>query len=194
MLGTRLVGGLSASVAFTWSARAARKQTVSEREAMVFRWFNEAPDRLEAPAWTVMQAGSLAAVFAAAEVTHRRRGPSGALTVLVVGTVVWAGIKLIKPAVGRGRPARHLDDVVVRGHPQNGLGFPSGHAAVSTALALIATRPGRRRVLALAAAAAVGCGRMYVGAHLPLDVGGGFAAGVLAGSVTNGLTSRRTDR
>lgn len=62
-----------------------------------------------------------------------------------------------------------------------GLGYLSGHAAVSTALVL-ATLPhlGRRaRWLALAAAPTVGLSRIFVGAHLPLDVVGGASLGVL---------------
>jgi membrane-associated phospholipid phosphatase len=46
---------------------------------------------------------------------------------------------------------------------------------------LATTRSRRSRALALASAAAVGCARMYSGAHLPLDVVGGLAAGGLAG-------------
>jgi len=155
----------------------------------VFRWFNAGPDAIAAPVWAVTQAGSLGSVFAASGILHSRGRSKQALTVLGVGSGVWLGMKLIKPLVGRGRPARHLDRIVVRGQPQRGLGYPSGHAAVSMTLALIATRPGRGRAMAIAVALLTGCGRMYAGAHLPLDVGGGFAAGALVGTVTNGIRS-----
>ena len=194
MRSTRLMTALGAVAALVWSGRTAKYADVSDRETVVFRRFNGAPDHIETPAWIVMQAGSLAAVFAAGGVTRCRRGPREALVVLGVGSSVWAGVKLIKPLVGRGRPDRHLDDVVVRGRPQNGLGYPSGHAAVSLALALIATRPGRWRTTALGVSLLTGCSRMFIGAHLPLDVLGGFAVGTLVGTVTEEVRTLRTIR
>ena len=149
----------------------------------MFRRFNAAPDRLEVPLWTVMQAGSLGAVFVVAGATRAAHRQRQAIIVLVLGTAIWLGVKLVKPLIGRGRPADHLDGVIVRGQPQSGLGYPSGHAAVSTALALTATSPGPMRLLGLSIAAVAGSSRMYVGAHLPLDVAGGYAAGALVGSV-----------
>lgn len=186
MVCRRLVDGfgcVGAATVLAWSARTARVWDVSDREARVFRRFNAAPDRLEAPLWAVMQAGSLGAVFVVAgakQAVHRQRD---AITVFGVGTAVWLGVKLVKPLIGRGRPADHLDGVTVRGQPQSGLGYPSGHAAVSTALALTATSPGPVRLVGLSIAAVAGSSRMYVGAHLPLDVAGGYAAGALVGSV-----------
>jgi len=99
--------------------------------------------------------------------------------IAAVGTTVWAGVKLLKPAIGRGRPDEHLDVVKIRGKPQTGAGFPSGHAAVAMTLALAAVPPGPSRSGALALAAMTGAARIYVGAHLPLDIVGGMAIGVL---------------
>ena len=74
-----------------------------------------------------------------------------------------------------------LTGVRTRGREASGLGYLSGHAAVATALTAAAyphlgTR-GRRVILALAAI--VGLSRIYVGAHLTLDVAGGAAMGLL---------------
>jgi len=44
----------------------------------------------------------------------------------------------LKDLIGRGRPAEMMSDVVFHGDPAQGLGFPSGHAAVSAALAAVA--------------------------------------------------------
>ena len=60
-----------------------------------------------------------------------------------------------------------------------GLGYLSGHAGVAVALgaaALPRLGPGGR-ALTLAAVPVVGLTRIYVGAHLPLDVAGGAALG-----------------
>ncbi len=175
-----LVGAL----ALGWSSRVARTGEVPPAEARAFRAVNGAPDALHVALWPVMQAGSLGAVFAAAATVGRRRGLPAAGLVAGVGTAVWGGVKLVKPAVGRGRPAAHLPDVRVRGAEQSGLGYPSGHAAVALTLALLATRPGRGRTAGLAVAALTGTARMYVGAHLPLDVVGGYGIGLLAATAT----------
>lgn len=165
------------------SAAAARQHRVTAREAAVFRRFNRATDAIDVPTWVIMQAGSLGAVGVASAATVGRGGRGPAAVVLAVGTGVWAGVKLVKPLVGRGRPTEYLADVIVRGAPQTGLGYPSGHAAVATTLAMLTTHDRRSRAAALAVAGAVGCARMYSGAHLPLDVVGGVAAGALAGLV-----------
>ncbi|MGI9602082.1 MAG: phosphatase PAP2 family protein [Acidimicrobiales bacterium] len=169
------------------SAAAARTHRVSPSEAALFRRFNQGPDAAHVPIWAVMQSGSLGAVLVLSLGLHRRHRPIAATTTLITGVGVWGGVKLVKPLVGRGRPQRHLDAVTVRGPAQTGLGYPSGHAAVSLVLALTATRDslGPIRAAALAAAAATGGARMYVGAHLPLDVVGGFAVGVLCGQAAD---------
>ncbi|MDX2378200.1 MAG: phosphatase PAP2 family protein [Acidimicrobiia bacterium] len=180
-VGRVFIGG-AAAVALGWSARESKALAVTRREEQVFRRFNDAPDFLSPVLWAPMQAGSLAAVFLASELTRRRFGRDAALTVALTGTAVWGGVKLIKPLVGRGRPAAHLGDVNVHGQEQRGLGYPSGHAAVSLTLAVATTRAPGVRVVAVAVAAIAGASRMYVGAHLPLDVVGGFAIGALAGT------------
>ena len=96
---------------------------------------------------------------------------------------MWGGVKLIKPLVGRGRPAAHLAAVHVRGQIQTGLGYPSGHAAVSLTLAMVASHSAGALPVALTAAAVTSAARMYVGAHLPLDIVGGLCAGWMIGSV-----------
>ena len=173
--------GLAAAV---WSTRAARSRTVSPAEERCFRAFNDGPDSLLPFVWPVMQLGSLASVYARAESVRRRDSPRSSARVALVGTAVWAGVKLVKPLVGRGRPAAHLTDVHVRGQAQSGLGFPSGHAAVSFALATIGTTPRGLRSLDVAGALATAAARMYVGAHLPLDVVGGAGAGLAVGALS----------
>jgi hypothetical protein len=93
-----------------------------------------------------------------------------------------------KKLAGRRRPARH----VVRSHlhrdaPTSGGSYPSGHAAVSTTIVLL-TRPYVPRlvtVLGATVAAAGSAGRVYQGAHYPLDVIGGAALGLMAGCAVN---------
>ena len=182
MVPRRVLSTGSAAVLLAASAVAARSQRVSRAETAVFRAVNDTPDGLHVVAWPVMQMGSLGSVAATSVALHwRRHDVRRTLFVAAAGTAVWVGIKLIKPLTGRGRPADLLPDVNVRGPAQGGLGYPSGHAAVSVALGILATSSTRARAIALSAAALTGLSRIYVGAHMPLDVLGGFAAGWLAG-------------
>ncbi|MCA1657062.1 MAG: phosphatase PAP2 family protein, partial [Actinobacteria bacterium] len=75
-----------------------------------------------------------------------------------------------------------LPDAHRRGPDAAGLGYLSGHAAVAVAVALgTAALPrlrGPGRAAVLAAVPVVGLCRIYVGAHLPLDVLGGAALGL----------------
>jgi membrane-associated phospholipid phosphatase len=62
----------------------------------------------------------------------------------------------------------------VRGREAAGLGYPSGHAGVAAWPHL-----GRRaRCLVATVVPIVGLTRMYVGAHIPLDVVSGAALGL----------------
>jgi membrane-associated phospholipid phosphatase len=96
---------------------------------------------------------------------------------------VYVLAKVVKHFVVRGRPSGLLDDVVVRGAAPHGLGFVSGHIAVVTALAVVTWPwlPGWGRWVVAVAVAAVFLTRMYVGAHLPLDMVGGAALGLAVG-------------
>jgi undecaprenyl-diphosphatase len=64
-----------------------------------------------------------------------------------------------------------------------GRGYVSGHAAVVTLLVTLTwpylSRNGR--IVAVALAVAVCLARVYVGAHLPLDIVGGAALGLAVG-------------
>jgi undecaprenyl-diphosphatase len=83
--------------------------------------------------------------------------------------------------------------VHVHGAASHGLGFVSGHAAVAAALAtvLFLHLGARLRWVAVGAAAVVGLARVYVGAHLPLDVVGGAGLGVASGAVARLLLHAR---
>jgi membrane-associated phospholipid phosphatase len=187
----RVLSGTSALLVLASTARDARAGGVSPREEHLFRSVNALPNALHGPLWAVMQSGSLAAVFVAAGAQARRQPAARTIAVLLAGVAVWGGVKAVKPLVGRGRPAAELDRVAVRGQKQSGLGYPSGHSAVAATLALSLAhdRGATAGACALSVAVLTGGARMYVGAHLPLDVGGGLAIGVLGG----GLAMRALD-
>jgi membrane-associated phospholipid phosphatase len=164
----------------------ARGRAVHPVEHQVFRTVNDLPHALLPPVFVVMQAGSFGAVFVAAEGLRRLRRPRLAVGVVASGTLAWLGCKVVKRWVGRGRPSAHLDEVTTRGPTERGLGFPSGHSAIAFTMAALTAPnvPARWRPLIWASATTVAWSRVYVGAHLPLDVVGGAALGLALGSAT----------
>jgi membrane-associated phospholipid phosphatase len=172
----RFVIGLGVLAVAAVPARRVRPSAV---EATMFEAVNTLPEALHTPIWPLMQCGSLAAVPVVA-VTLRIAGhDAAAARVAVGGVAAWALAKGAKRVVGRGRPDGLVDAVRLRGDRQSGRGFPSGHAAVSTVLAAgtAAVVPGLGPVLA-GIVATVCISRVYVGAHLPLDVIGGAGLGL----------------
>jgi undecaprenyl-diphosphatase len=178
------IGG-AAALAGSWVLVVAQ-ETVPPAEARVFELLNGLPDGMWPVVWVPMQAGSvlgsLAVVGLAAVVTHDRRA---ALAALIASQGGFWTAKVVKAMVSRDRPAALLDEIHVR-ESADGFGYVSGHAAVAFALAtaLAPSLKRRARPGVFATAAVVGFGRIYGGAHLPLDVVGGAGIGLLFGTVT----------
>lgn len=174
---TRLVTGC-AGLALT--ALMVRQDRVGRRETRVFRAVNDLPDSLFVPAWVVMQLGNLAAAPAAAGAALAARERRMARRLLVGGTASWALSKVVKKGIRRPRPALLLPDAHRRGQDATGLGYLSGHTAVAVALgaAALPRLHGPARAAVLTAIPVVGLCRIYVGAHLPLDIVGGACMGL----------------
>lgn len=178
-LDTAAAGGAAAVLVIT-TVLATRG--TSSVEATVFGWFNQAPDWFEPPVWTVMQLGTIGvAAVVGLVVGFAMRRPALALVFTLTPIAAWWAARAIKELVERGRPAAEGLVVTIRGTADDGFGFPSGHSAVAFALATAITPHlrGRWRALPLVLATVVALARPYVGAHLPLDVIGGAALGIL---------------
>jgi membrane-associated phospholipid phosphatase len=185
----RLLAGLAILLVCTATVR---PDDVGTLETDLFRLANDLPDALFPAVWVVMQAGNVLAVGVAAAVVAATRRFWLAANLAITGIGVWLAARWIKDQVGRGRPADLLSDVHLRGHHDSGLGFVSGHAAVAVAIAtMIVPYLGRRaRWVAVAVAVGVCLSRMYVGAHLPLDMIGGAGLGLAVGGLVRLLLGR----
>jgi membrane-associated phospholipid phosphatase len=183
----RSIGHLAFGVGTVLGTAALARRPIMPTEIRIFRMANGLPDKAYPVIWVPMQYGTLGTVPATAVLALARRRPRLALAIGVGGTAAWVLAKAAKPIVGRGRPANVLENVSVRGAEKGDRGFPSGHAAVSTALTVVAwpyASNGQRAAL-VALAGFVPFARLYVAAHLPLDVVGGSALGLAIGSAVN---------
>lgn len=158
----------------------------------MFETINQLPDGLNVIVSPVMQLGDFLAIpilaLGVLLVTRRQRL---AIELALSATVAWLLARFVKAIVERGRPGDLLTELTLRGHRESGYGFVSGHSAVAAALATVAASylPSRGKVVVIALAVAVALGRIYVGAHLPLDVIGGAAMGWAIGTLVCFLVS-----
>lgn len=154
-------------------------------EVGLFRLINGLPAFLYPLAWPAMQLGNLFASPAAAIVAAGFRKWSLAVGLLAIAPLKLVASRIVKDHFDRQRPASVIDEVTRRGDASAaGQAFLSGHAVIAVGLATVA-HPylGRRgRILAWAGAAVVCIGRIYVGAHLPLDTIAGAALGYALGT------------
>jgi undecaprenyl-diphosphatase len=187
-----LIGGSGALILMA-SVLGARRSTIAPLEQRAFRVVNGLPDVLYWPFWVPMQLGNLVVgtlVGLGIALITRDAG----LAVAVMGAVV---LKLISERVlrrwlasyleVRQRPGTSEPNARLRGAdvPTTGPSFPSGHVILVAAVGTVVAS-GSSLGLALAPLAicvVVALGRVYVGAHNPLDVTAGLGMGMLVGAV-----------
>jgi undecaprenyl-diphosphatase len=166
----------------------ARRGTVSEPERAVFYAINRLPGWLFPLMWPLEQLGNLLAGPLVAAVAAVRRRWALALAALIVTFVDLESV--MKRFVVRERPGATIPDVIRRGDvPLTGPSFPSGHAMLVTALAVIVLPylRGRWRVVPWLLVVGVSVARVYVGAHNPLDVVAGCGLGLVIGAAVRAL-------
>jgi len=175
------------------SVMLARGPAISAGEARVFHIVNGLPDALYWPLWLPMQLGNLAVGTVA-----------GLLVALVdrdatvaIGVILAMALKLVTERVVRRemsdhlavrqRPATSQVGAARRGSdvPVSGPSFPSGHVILVAAVATIVAPnlAASTAWLPPLAVVLVMLGRVYVGAHNPLDVTAGLGAGLLLGGI-----------
>ena len=170
----------------------ARKPRISATESRVFHAVNGLPDILYRFLWLPMQLGNLVVGTAAGLVVAIVDGDLA----VVIGVVLAMLLKLVTERVirkemrdylsVRQRPGTSQRGAILRGDvPSTGPSFPSGHvilvAAVGTVVAPVL--PASWWWLPLLLTVLVMVGRVYVGAHNPLDVTAGLGAGLVLGGI-----------
>jgi membrane-associated phospholipid phosphatase len=168
------------------------RHSVSGAEAAVFHLINGTTVLPFVVVWPVMQLGNVLVVPVSAALAAAFRRWWLAAELLVAGAGTYLIAKVVKGLRPRGRPGGLLSDVVIRGAEAHGRGFVSGHAATLAALATVAWpwlgRRGRTVVVVLVTVVCLT--RIYVGAHLPLDVVGGAGLGIAVGGCVRLLMGR----
>ena len=179
-----MVAGMVVLLASTVLAR----RGVYRWEVVTFQAINGLPGGIRPFLWVLNQYGTAITIPVTTAIALLFRRWLLALSLAISGVAVYLLARVIKEFVGRGRPADFVEEVVEREtFSPSSLGFPSGHAAVAWAITLILLvyvgRPWQ--VAAIVLAIVVPLVRMYVAAHLPLDLIGGAALGVTVASAVN---------
>jgi membrane-associated phospholipid phosphatase len=164
------------------------KRRVYGWEVAVFQAINGLPGSIRPYLWVLNQYGTAVTIPVATAVALLFRKWHMALSLAISGVAVYVLAKVIKEYVSRGRPSAFVEGVVEREtFSPDSLGFPSGHAAVAWAITIIVLAYVGRpwQIAAIVLAIVVPIVRMYVAAHLPLDLIGGAALGITVASAVN---------
>jgi undecaprenyl-diphosphatase len=187
-------------VVFLASFYAASGPAIPGWEARVFQLINGLPGWLFPLLWPFMQLGNLVVgTVAGLVVAIVAREP-----VAIVGVVLAMVMKLVAERVlrrllrgrlpARSRPGTSEPGAVLRGGdvPVTGGSFPSGHVLLVAAVACVVAPvlPTGWELIPLALTVLVMAGRVYVGAHNPLDVTSGLGAGLLVGGLVASFIRR----
>jgi membrane-associated phospholipid phosphatase len=186
-----LVAGAGLVIASA-SVFAARRPVISPAESRAFHAINGWPDWLYPILWAPMQLGNLVVGTVAGLAVALFDGDFA----VAIGVLLAMALKLVTERVVRRemadylavrqRPGTSQVGAVLRGDvPKSGPSFPSGHVILVAGVGSVVAPnfsaqwwwvPGLLIIL-------VALGRVYVGAHNPLDVTAGLGTGLLLGGV-----------
>jgi undecaprenyl-diphosphatase len=171
----------------------ARKPYISAAESRIFHAVNGLPNGLYPVLWLPMQLGNLVVGTGAGLIVALVHGD----VTVAVGVILAMALKRVTERVVRRemadylvvrqRPATSQEGAILRGGdvPKSGPSFPSGHAILVAAVGSVVA-PNLSPAwwwVPLSLTLLVMVGRVYVGAHNPLDVTAGLGAGLVLGGV-----------
>jgi membrane-associated phospholipid phosphatase len=182
----RLLLGTAIALGSYTLVRSGAGRAIDERaQQLVARPLGAAADRVIAAATDLGSVYGVAGVAAALAATGRR---DAALDVAAAGAIAWSAAQAAKPLLQRQRPYELVSAPRLVAVPA-GSSWPSGHAAVVSAMAAVLSR--RTSTSAArglwAGVAAIGVSRLYVGVHHLTDVTAGVGVGLVSAGVWSGV-------
>ncbi len=176
----RLLGILLGLIGlFILMALSAHAHLLVGPEGRIFRAVNNLPNAYQSMMQVVTQFGSEAMVLVVLVISLWKKGRLFTLQMALAAGATYMLVGLSKILVARPRPYVYLSDVHVRVH-ESGMGFPSGHTAITTALSVYLAWKlgGKWKLLPFVWVPVIGFSRLYLGVHLPLDLLGGITIGL----------------
>lgn len=187
---------LTAIALFILTVILSRGADMTEWEKVVFNQIYNSPEFVGPIIFVITQAGSIHMLGLLLIIFLVKRRYDITFKLLTTSLLAYLITGFAKDIWGRLRPHEILPGIVNLDYVVRGPGFPSGHVALATAMALVVSDylPKKYKWIAVVWIVLVAYSRMYLGIHAPLDIVGGFAIGWMSYALIKHLAIRNLVR